>query len=635
MVDVHQIYSNVDGNFNLFDALGVNNVLQTGVTAANFSLLNPGLFTIDTSLAAYNGNEYVVIRPNTSNLFGTTTLTVTTGEYIKNIKLTLRPLGQIVEPVIAAGRDFSVALRGDGTVWAWGLNDMGQLGDGTNINRAYPVQVMTTDSNGDAEALSNIKLIAAGETFALAVRADGVLYAWGDNTSGQLGVQINNTLTTGTGEEEVTENIIDSRNLAVEVTTIDNVDYKDITAMAAGQNHAAIVIDNNEIYTWGSNKYGQLGTGTENELSVYALNNSSAYAAYDVYGSYVPEAVKGFNGGETLTNVIDVKAGSNHTLALRRDGSVFAWGYNYYGQLGDRTQDDRVYPVQVFKGDATTGSADGYYIENISRISAKGNNSAAIGDNTKVFTWGDNRYSQLGGGSFANLYSALPVIVYAAWNYDPNYELANIMQISVGFDHMTAVDYSGNVSVWGTVVDEQGISHAYTVANAVAAGETDPAVPQDSTTSVLTGIRDISAGNDFTVAMDNNGNLLTWGEGDYGQIGNSGMTDFDYPVYTGEKKAETYLFNYGRYTAASGEITNYDGDASQYIDGEYNYIPVTHVMDMTSTLQLDLTKAESIVHPGFSLTHLYEIYPDSGAGNASPDMSSVTFISDNPDIVTI
>ncbi|MBQ6529859.1 MAG: hypothetical protein IJI39_02910, partial [Clostridia bacterium] len=73
MVDVHQIYSNVDGNFNLFDALGVNNVLQTGVTAANFSLLNPGLFTIDTSLAAYNGNEYVVIRPNTSNLFGTTT----------------------------------------------------------------------------------------------------------------------------------------------------------------------------------------------------------------------------------------------------------------------------------------------------------------------------------------------------------------------------------------------------------------------------------------------------------------------------------------------------------------------------------------------------------------------------------
>ena len=95
---------------------------------------------MDVETAA-DGTTYVVITPNQNHEFGTTTLTIKVGDYTKNVMLALRPEGQLYAPMVATGEDFTVALKGDGSVWTWGINNYGQLGDGTYINRAYPVQV--------------------------------------------------------------------------------------------------------------------------------------------------------------------------------------------------------------------------------------------------------------------------------------------------------------------------------------------------------------------------------------------------------------------------------------------------------------------------------------------------------------
>lgn len=299
------------------------------------------------------------------------------------------------------------------------------------------------EETGVRDYISDIKRIAAGERFVLSLRNDGLLYAWGDNTSGQLGVEINNEITEdGTAIE-------DSRSLPVEVDLTDGVDFTEITDIAAGKNHTVIVLNNDTVYTWGDNTYGQLGTG-EN-------------------GSYIPNQVKGFNGGGYLTDIISVKAGSYHTVALKRDGSVWAWGRNDRGQLGDMTTEDREYPIQVFKGDSY---GNGYYLENISQISAKANNTAVIDRNSRVYAWGDNTSQQLGDYTLSADYASTPRKVYTTYQYDPNYELTNVMAISVGFEHMLSIDYDGNVAIWGKVIDDNGAFTVYDRANGVVAGET-------------------------------------------------------------------------------------------------------------------------------------------------------------------
>jgi alpha-tubulin suppressor-like RCC1 family protein len=192
---------------------------------------------------------------------------------------------------IAGGGYHTLALRADGTVWAWGYNGSGQLGDGTTTKKTTPVQVST---------LTDVVAIAGGYYHTLALKADGTLWAWGDNEYGQLG--------DGTTADRTTP---------VQVSPLTN-----LIAIAGGGEHSLVLKDDGTVWAWGYNYYGQLGDGTtENKKTPIQVS--------------------------TLTKMVAIAAGSSHTLALRADGTLWAWGYNYHGQLGDGTTTQRTTPVPV------------------------------------------------------------------------------------------------------------------------------------------------------------------------------------------------------------------------------------------------------------------------------------------------
>lgn len=173
-----------------------------------------------------------------------------------------------------------LALKKDGTVWAWGNNSEGQLGDGSSkSNSNIPVQVL---------GLSDVVAVSAGWTFSMALKKDGTVWAWGDNSSGQLG-----------------DGTFSNHNLPVQVHGLDH-----IKAISSGYRYSFAVQEDGSIWAWGDSKFGQLGDGAIGDIS------------------NIPIRV------QELTDVVYADGGHEHSIALKKDGSVWTWGYNSFNQLG-------------------------------------------------------------------------------------------------------------------------------------------------------------------------------------------------------------------------------------------------------------------------------------------------------------
>jgi alpha-tubulin suppressor-like RCC1 family protein len=188
---------------------------------------------------------------------------------------------------IAGGDGFSLALRSDGTVWAWGNNYYGDLGNGTTAASSVPVQVT---------GLSQVTSIAAGTNSALAIRTRGIttlktVWAWGANDSGQLG---DGTLTSHLTPEQVT-----------------GITAPSVTGISVGDKFAVALGSDGSVWAWGADAAGQLG---------------NAPAASPVAR---PVETTGMDSGIT-----QISAGANHVLALKSNGTVLAWGDNSQGELG-------------------------------------------------------------------------------------------------------------------------------------------------------------------------------------------------------------------------------------------------------------------------------------------------------------
>jgi alpha-tubulin suppressor-like RCC1 family protein len=190
---------------------------------------------------------------------------------------------------VDAGHYQTFALCGDGTVWGWGRNVDGQLGDGTRTNRRSPVQV---------QGVTDAVAVAAGRDMAYAVRANGTVLAWGDNAYGELG--------DGTTTDRLSP-------VAVSGLT-------GVTSVAPGRDHALVLRNDGSVWAFGWNAYGQVGDGT-------TVNRS------------LPVQI--------TTGVQELAGGANHSYALTTDGRVLSWGRNYRAELGDGTTTTRTRPVTV------------------------------------------------------------------------------------------------------------------------------------------------------------------------------------------------------------------------------------------------------------------------------------------------
>ena len=235
---------------------------------------------------------------------------------------------------VAGGDGYSMAIAADATVWAWGDNYFGQLGDGTTAARDHPVQ---------ATGLTAVSAIAAGQSHSLALESDGTVWSWGSNLYGQL------------GDATTTD-----RSAPVQV-----VGLAAVTAIAAGKYHSLAAGPDGAVWAWGSNSCGQLGADKQLVPRILA-----------------PAPVAGLNGVTALA------AGECHSLALKADGTVWAFGDNTHGQLGDGTNAAHSAPAQVPGLSAVTA------------IAAGGNRSMALRSDGTVWAWGsrntDNAPARVG-----------------------------------------------------------------------------------------------------------------------------------------------------------------------------------------------------------------------------------------------
>ena len=280
---------------------------------------------------------------------------------------------------ISAGSTHSLGIKTDGTLWAWGNNGYGQLGDGTNISRFVPKQIGLN---------STWKKIAAGEYFSVGIKTDGTIWTWGNNLLGQLGDGSNN-----------------DRNMMLQIGTDTN--WENITA---GLNHVLAIKTNGTLWAWGNNSGRQLGDGTN--ITRYVPTPIGAATDWQKIsaGAGFSLAIKangtlwawGGNGfsqlgdGTTTTRTVptqigtdttweNVAAGREHSLALKAGSLLYAWGSNSVGQLGDGTNMDRSIPTLVFQG--------------VQKIDAGRNTSMIINTLGQMLACGENTFGQLGDGT--------------------------------------------------------------------------------------------------------------------------------------------------------------------------------------------------------------------------------------------
>ena len=250
---------------------------------------------------------------------------------------------------VVSGAQHVLAIKTDGTLYAWGLGSNGEVGDNALQARSTPRQI----SSGAGIGINGWKYVDAGFANSAAIRRDGTLWTWGLNSYGQLG----------------TNNIVRA-SLPVQEATL-STNWKQV---ACGTFHMAAIKTDGTLWTWGRNDQGQIGDNT-NDGGVAGVNSRST-----------PRQISA--GANGITGWKQVTAGFVNTAALREDGSLWVWGNGFYGNIGDGTRLTRSTPRQI--------SAGATRVTGWKQVTCSSFNTAAIANDRTLWVWGQNNYGQIG-----------------------------------------------------------------------------------------------------------------------------------------------------------------------------------------------------------------------------------------------
>lgn len=280
---------------------------------------------------------------------------------------------------VSVGGKHSVAIKTDGSLWAWGNNQYGQLGDRTNTNKFFPVQIGTS---------YNWAVIECGFDFTAALKTSGDFNSWGRNDSGQLG--------TGSTVNTNAPKLIDGPHF---------------DRLSVGYNHCAgiqYLSGGAWVYTWGNNVYGQLGRGIGPNM------NSITQVFLDPYAGVV--------------------CGDGHTLFLKPDGTVIARGKNTTGQLGYNSTSNFTWAINYSSTSELISGTNYTMPQGVS----SGNGFTAIFKGTKLWTWGNNSQGQLGKGNTTNVSHPSAMDGFSSWT-----------KVSAKGNSVLAIKTDGTLWAWG------------------------------------------------------------------------------------------------------------------------------------------------------------------------------------------
>ncbi|HQY53489.1 MAG TPA: Ig-like domain-containing protein [Ignavibacteria bacterium] len=324
---------------------------------------------------------------------------------------------------VSAGYRHTMALKTNGTLWAWGYNGNGQFGNGTTTSTVIPIKI---------GSLTWSK-ISVGDYYTLGIKSDGTLWAWGENQNGQL----------GTGN-------IQDQHLPTQISN-----FSDWITITAGSNYNLALRANGTLWAWGNNQYGKLGLGIASNTNILIPTQVGSESNWIFVQAHWGDHSMGIKSDGTLwgwglnnsgqlgngttantnptpqkigieNNWKSVCPGASHTIALKNDGSLWAWGYNGFGQLGNGTFQNQLTPVRIGNETWTSISAGGYH-------------SVGIKANGTLWSWGRNNYGQLGNASNTNSSAPVQEIRYfAQWTL-----------ISAGWEYTFAKRIDNTVWVWG------------------------------------------------------------------------------------------------------------------------------------------------------------------------------------------
>jgi alpha-tubulin suppressor-like RCC1 family protein len=333
-------------------------------------------------------------------------------------------------------------FKTDGSLWAWGSNSSGQLGDGTQLNKNIPTQIATS---------VNWKAVSSNSSTTAAIKTDGSLWTWGNNVLGQLG-----------------DGTTILKSVPTQIGTT-----KDWSSIRVAFEYVHAIKFDGSLWSWGYNSSGQLGDGT-------TVNKT------------IPTQI----GMDRDWKNIETTNYSNSTFALKTDSSLWGWGYNYDGSLGDGTTVSKTNPTQI--------GIDKDWL----KVSYYDMTTFALKSNGSLWAWGFNSYGEMGDGTTVSKTNPTQISTDKDWK--------NILRDRRDYSTI-GIKTDGSLWAWGH--NRYGIMGDGTTIDKIV--PTQIGTDKDWLS--------FEVGSSSVLALKTDGSLWSWGDNSYGQLGIGGQRDFDVP----------------------------------------------------------------------------------------------------------